>query len=92
MTSGEDNGEKRSRGQQMGAGKRRGMGPGRPGAKTRKHVVQSGETLSGLAKKYYGDPGREKWMAIYEANKEVIGDDPDMIQVGMELEIPDLEP
>ncbi len=54
----------------------------------KKHVVVSGDTLSGLAKKYYDDAGR--YMAIYEANKAVIGDNPDMIKVGMELVIPKL--
>jgi nucleoid-associated protein YgaU len=53
-----------------------------------KHVVASGETLSGIAKKYYDDAG--KYMKIYEANKEVIGGDPSLIQPGMELVIPDL--
>jgi len=52
----------------------------------KKHVVVSGDTLSGIAKKYYGDAG--KYMVIYEANKAVIGDNPDMIKVGMELVIP----
>jgi nucleoid-associated protein YgaU len=53
-----------------------------------KHVVASGETLSGIAKKYYDDAG--KYLKLYEANKEVIGDDPSLIQPGMELVIPDL--
>lgn len=52
------------------------------------HVVQSGDTLTGLAKKYYGDP--DKYMIIYKANKEVIGDDPDLIIDGTELVIPSL--
>ncbi len=52
----------------------------------KKHVVVSGDTLSGIAKKYYNDAG--KYMVIYEANKRVIGDNPDMIKVGMELVIP----
>jgi nucleoid-associated protein YgaU len=52
------------------------------------HVVKSGDTLTGLAKKYYGDPN--KYMIIYEANKEVIGDDPDLIIDGTELIIPSL--
>ena len=54
----------------------------------KKHVVVSGDTLSGIAKKYYEDAG--KYMKIYEANKEVIGDDPSMIKPGMELVIPKL--
>jgi len=54
----------------------------------KKHVVVSGDTLSGIAKKYYDDAG--KYMAIFEANKAVIGDNPDMIKVGMELVIPKL--
>ena len=54
----------------------------------KKHVVVSGDTLSGIAKKYYNDAG--KYLAIYEANKEIIGDNPDLIQPGMELIIPKL--
>ncbi len=56
--------------------------------RVKKHVVKPGDTLSGLAKKYYGDPG--KYMVIYKANKEVIGDDPDLIVDGTELVIPEL--
>jgi len=52
----------------------------------KKHVVVSGDTLSGIAKKYYEDAG--KYMKIYEANKAVIGDNPDLIKPGMELVIP----
>ena len=54
----------------------------------KKHVVVSGDTLSAIAKKYYDDAG--KYMKIYEANKEVIGDNPDLIKPGMELVIPKL--
>jgi len=54
----------------------------------KKHTVASGETLSGIAKQYYDDAG--KYMKIYEANKDVIGDNPDLIQPGMELVIPKL--
>ena len=57
-------------------------------AKIVKHVVVSGDTLSGIAKKYYDDAG--KYMKIYEANKDVIGDDPNMIKPGQELVIPKL--
>lgn len=55
------------------------------------HEVESGDTLSGLAAKYYDSAAREKWMAIYEANKETIGDDPSLIKVGQVLKIPRLE-
>ena len=54
----------------------------------RTHVVVSGDTLTGIALKYYGNAG--EFMKIYEANKEVIGDNPDRILVGMELVIPEL--
>jgi len=54
----------------------------------KKHVVESGDTLSAISKKYYDDAG--KYMKIYEANKDVIGDNPDLIQPGMELVIPKL--
>ena len=55
------------------------------------HTVVSGDTLSGLATKYYGSGSRENWMAIYEANKEEIGDNPSLIRVGQVLRIPELE-
>ncbi len=54
----------------------------------KKHVVVSGDTLSGIAKKYYDDAG--KYMVIYKANKELIGDNPDLIKPGMDLVIPEL--
>ena len=53
------------------------------------HTVESGETLSGLAQKYYDSAATEDWMAIYEANKSVIGDDPGLIKPGMVLKIPE---
>jgi nucleoid-associated protein YgaU len=55
------------------------------------HTVVSGDTLSGLAAKYYGSGSRENWMAIYEANKEEIGDNPSAIRVGQVLQIPELD-
>ena len=53
------------------------------------HKVLEGETLSHLALKYYGTAAKEAWMAIYEFNKAVIGDDPGKIRPGMELKIPE---
>jgi len=57
----------------------------------RKHIVQSDETLSHISLKYYGSAVKDKWMIIYEANKEIIGDNPNIIRPGMELIIPDIK-
>ncbi len=62
------------------------------GAKIKaEHEVKEGETLSGIALKYYGSAEKEKWMKIYEQNKQVIGDDPGLIKPGMRLRIPELD-
>jgi ABC-type amino acid transport substrate-binding protein len=52
------------------------------------YVVQPGDTLSKIARKYYGEAWATSWQRIYEANRDVIGDDPGRLQVGMTLEIP----
>lgn len=49
------------------------------------HDVVSGDTLSGIAKKYYGEAG--KYMVIFEANKPMLSD-PDKIYPGQKLRIP----
>jgi LysM repeat protein len=49
------------------------------------YTVASGDTLSKLAKRFYGDPSR--YPAIFEANKDQLKD-PDKIQVGQKLKIP----
>lgn len=54
------------------------------------HTVAGGETLSHIALKYYNSAVRDKWMAIYEANKEVIGDNPSLVRPGQVLKIPKL--
>lgn len=54
------------------------------------HVVSEGETLSGIALEYYGSAAKEKWMKIYEFNKRVIGDNPNLIKPGQRLRIPEL--
>lgn len=59
--------------------------------KWKKHVVKSDETLSHISLKYYGSAVKDKWMIIYEANKDVIGDNPNIIRPGMELVIPELD-
>ena len=54
-------------------------------AAARTHTVVKGDTLSKLAKQYYGSAGQ--WKRIYEANKDQISD-PNMIHPGQELRIP----
>lgn len=54
------------------------------------HTMKPDETLSHLALKYYGSAVREKWMVIYEANKEAIGPDPAHVRPGTVLKIPKL--
>jgi len=49
------------------------------------YEIVSGDTLSGIAKKFYGNGS--KYMRIFEANREVIKD-PDKIYVGQKIRIP----
>jgi nucleoid-associated protein YgaU len=49
------------------------------------YTIQSGDTLSGIAKKHYGDA--TKWRELYEANREVI-EDPDKIYPGQQIRVP----
>lgn len=49
------------------------------------YTVRSGDTLSAIAKREYGDAG--EWRRIFEANRDQI-DNPDLIQPGQELKIP----
>jgi nucleoid-associated protein YgaU len=51
------------------------------------YVVKSGDSLSKIAKELMGDAKR--WPEIYELNKELIGDDPNLIHPGQELKIPE---
>jgi nucleoid-associated protein YgaU len=60
-------------------------GAGGAGKTERTYVVQSGDTLSKIAKQYYGEAG--KYMDIFNANTDKLSD-PDKIQVGQELIIP----
>ncbi len=52
---------------------------------TQWHEVQSGETLSKIAQRYYGDASL--YPKIFEANKDILKD-PDKIRVGQKLRIP----
>ena len=57
-----------------------------PAAAADSYTVKSGDSLSKIAKKHLGDAGR--WSEIYEANRTVIGDNPDLIKPGQKLRIP----
>jgi nucleoid-associated protein YgaU len=56
-----------------------------PAGGDRVHNVVSGDTLSAMAKKYYGDAS--KYNKIFEANRDQLND-PDKIKVGQRLKIP----
>ena len=50
------------------------------------HTVMRGESLRIIAEKYLGT--REQSPVIYSANRSVVGGDPNLITVGMVLQIP----
>ena len=54
-----------------------------PGQRT--HEVVSGDTLSAISKKYYGNAG--DYMKIFNANRDILND-PDKIRPGQKLKIP----
>ncbi len=54
------------------------------------YTVQKDDTLSHVALKYYKHATRDYWMLIYEANKDVIGSNPNIIKPGMVLKVPEL--
>jgi len=49
------------------------------------YTVQRGDTLSQIAKQFYGRAG--EWNTIFEANRDQL-DDPDLIKPGQVLKIP----
>ena len=55
-------------------------------AEPRVHVVEKGDTLGAIAKKYYGKASA--YPKIFDANRDVL-DDPDKIKPGQKLRIPD---
>lgn len=54
---------------------------------SQRYTVESGDTLSHIAKQFYGKANR--WQAIFEANRDQL-DDPDLIRPGQVLVIPAL--
>lgn len=52
------------------------------------YTVVSGDSLSKIAKRHYGDAN--KWKAIFEANRDLISN-PDLIHPGQVLTLPPLD-
>ena len=50
------------------------------------YTVKKGDSLSKIAKRVYGDA--QQWRRIYEANRALIGDNPDLIHPGQALKLP----
>ncbi len=50
------------------------------------YEIKSGDSLSLIAKHFYGDP--MQYPRIYDANRAVIGDNPDLIFPGQKIRIP----
>jgi nucleoid-associated protein YgaU len=61
-----------------------GDAPAAPAIRT--YTVVAGDNLSKIAKRFYGDANQ--WKRIFEANRDIIKD-PDRIQPGQTLKIPD---
>ncbi|MDX5443578.1 MAG: LysM peptidoglycan-binding domain-containing protein [Hymenobacteraceae bacterium] len=61
----------------------------KPEQEQHKYTVVSGDSLSKIAQREYGDA--MQWRKIYDANRDVIGDNPDLIHPGQELVIPEKE-
>lgn len=59
--------------------------PAAPAAAQQTYTVQGGDTLSKIAKQFYGNANA--YMKIFEANKDQLKD-PDKIQIGQVLKIP----
>lgn len=53
------------------------------------YVVEAGQNLRHIALWLYGDADR--WTEIYEANQDLIGDDPNNLWVGLSLTVPQEE-
>ncbi|UCF06559.1 MAG: LysM peptidoglycan-binding domain-containing protein [bacterium] len=66
------------------------IGPKSSALSYKLHTIRPGETLSGLALRYYGNGNR--WRAIYERNRDRIGPDPNRIMAGDKVIIPNLPP
>lgn len=60
-----------------------------PSSTPKTHTVVSGDTLYDISiANGIGDGGLDTWKPLYEANKDVVGDDPDLIFPGQVLTLP----
>jgi nucleoid-associated protein YgaU len=50
------------------------------------YIVQAGDSLSAIASTVYGNSN--DWHALYDANRDAIGDNPNLIRPGTELVVP----
>ena len=55
-----------------------------PARRRRTYTVRPGDTLSGIA----AGLGMRDWRPLYEANRSVIGPDPDLLRPGQVLTLP----
>lgn len=53
------------------------------------YTVQKGDSLGTISKSVYGT--HKNWRNIYDANRDVIGDDPNRLKLGMQLRIPEVK-
>ncbi len=74
--------ELRKRGEAMKAA----MQKAKEKAEGKTYVVQGGDSLSKIAEAELGDSTR--WTEIYELNKDIIGDNPNLIKPGQKLRLP----
>jgi nucleoid-associated protein YgaU len=68
--------------ERSGASRNASGGGGEP---SRTYTVEKGDTLSHIAKQFYGKAGQ--WRVIFDANRDQI-DDPDLVTPGQVLRIP----
>ena len=54
------------------------------------YTVVSGDNLSEISKKFYGNESANNVNAIYESNQTTIGTNPNLIYPGQKLYIPNL--